>query len=191
MKSGHHYWYWDKEITHEACQKIINLGEEKWNQAQTLGSENENTEHDLSISRKSDVVWITDQWVYDLIWPLMLDSNEQAEWKYDIDAAESCQLTRYTKGGFYSWHRDGIGSHREVNNEPNNKFLHNNARKLSMSIILNDDFEGGNFEFSREQLELPKGSVIVFPSFIDHRVAPVTKGKRYSLVVWFVGPPFK
>jgi len=191
MKEGHHYWCWDKEITHEACRKIINLGEEKWNRAQTFGSENENIEHDLSISRKSDVVWITDQWVYDLVWPFMLGANENAGWNYEIDAAESCQVTRYTKGGFYSWHRDGIGSHREVHNEPNNKFLHNNTRKLSMSIILNDDFEGGNFEFSREQLELSKGSVIVFPSFIDHRVSPVTKGKRYSLVAWFVGPPFK
>ena len=60
-----------------------------------------------------------------------------------------------------------------------------------MSIILNDDFEGGDFEIYGEESELPKGSVIVFPSFIEHRVAPVIKGTRYSLVAWFVGPPFK
>ena len=193
MKEGHPYWCWDKEITHEVCQNLINLGEEKWNQAQTFGSENVNIKSDLKKVRKSDVVWLEDQWVYELIWPYMMSANEQAGWNYEISAAESCQLTRYMKEGFYIWHRDGIGSHREVNNEPNNKFLHNNTRKLSMSIILNDDFEGGDLEFHAEknQPELPKGSVIIFPSFIEHRVAPLTKGTRYSLVVWFVGPPFK
>ncbi len=123
----------------------------------------------------------------------MLDANEGAGWNYEITASESSQLTRYGEEGFYTWHLDGIGSHREVNNEPNNKFLHNNTRKLSMSIILNDDFEGGDFEIRSDPAtpKLPKGSVIVFPSFIEHRVAPIIKGTRYSLVAWFVGPPFK
>ena len=38
---------------------------------------------------------------------------------------------------------------------------------------------------------LPKGSIIVFPSFVWHRVKPVTKGTRYSLVMWNLGYPFK
>ena len=121
----------------------------------------------------------------------MLAANERAGWKYNIVAAQSCQITRYIKDEFYSWHKDGIGSHHEVHNRPDNKFLHGNTRKLSMSIILNSNFEGGDFEIEGlPNPTLKEGSIIVFPSFTRHRVAPVTKGIRYSLVAWFVGPPF-
>ena len=183
-------WVWKQELSPEICQDLINLGEGKWNAAKTFGSEQNGIS--LENVRKSEIVWIKEQWVYDLIWGYMLAANEQAGWKYEVVAAESCQITRYTKDGFYSWHKDGIGSHNEVNNEPDNEFLHGNTRKLSMSIILNDDFEGGDFEIHGEDIpKLPKGSIIVFPSFMDHRVSPVTKGTRYSLITWFVGPPFK
>jgi PKHD-type hydroxylase len=183
------YWYWNKEIPHEICQKIINLGKGKWSQAITLYGRS------VDGVRKSDVVWINEQWVYDLIFPYMMDANEQAGWKYNIIGVEDCQITRYTKDGFYTWHKDGIGSHNEVHNKPDSEFLHGNARKLSMSIILNSDYEGGDFETSEsdDENKVPsskEGSIIVFPSFMDHRVTPVTKGTRYSLVAWFVGPPF-
>ena len=188
------YSCWNEIIPHKICQKLIKLGKGKWNQATTYGSKEENKS--LDNVRKSDVVWINDQWVYDLIWDYMLIANESAGWKYNIVAAEPCQVTRYTKDGFYTWHKDGIGSHGEVIDAPDNKLLHGNVRKLSMSIVLNSDFEGGDFEISRLDDEnkvprLEEGSIIVFPSFIEHRVAPVTKGIRYSLVAWFVGPPFK
>ncbi len=185
--NGFNYWYFDKKISHEICQKIIKLGKGKWEQATTSAG------RPVDGTRKSAIVWIEEQWVYDLIWNYMLAANEQAGWKYNIVAAENCQVTRYTKSGFYTWHLDGIGSHNDVYNEPGNKFLHGNTRKLSMSIILNSDFEGGDFEMSDLDNKVPKleeGSIIVFPSFIEHRVTPVTKGIRYSLVSWFVGPPF-
>ena len=181
-------WYWKKEIPHEICQKIINLGKGKWNRATT------NLEEDTAKYRKSDVAWINDQWVYDLIWNYMLAANERAGWKYNIVAAQDCQVTRYTKDGFFSWHKDGMGSHKEVYNKSDHKLLHGNTRKLSMSIVLNSDFEGGDFEISTDGDKVPRleeGSVIVFPSFIEHKVALITKGIRYSLVAWFVGPPFR
>ena len=189
MLKSNYYWYWDKEISHEICQKLIKIGEGNWEKAKIFG---DTTPYNI---RKSDVVWIRGQWVYDLIWKYMSAANEQAGWKYNIIAAEDCQITRYTKDGFYSWHKDGIGSHNDVHNEPDsNEFLHGNTRKLSMSIILNSNFEGGDFEMRDLDNRVPRleeGSIIVFPSFIEHRVAPVTKGIRYSLVAWFVGPPFK
>ena len=73
-------------------------------------------------------------------------------------------------------------------------------RKISFSIILNTDYEGGNFEFEVGALHekertitlTPKlGCAIVFPSFTFHRVTPVTKGTRYSLVGWICGKPYK
>ena len=149
--------------------------------------------------RVSDVVWCNEQWLYNIIWPFMLRANEESGWKYDIRAAESAQITRYKKGGFYSFHTDGLGDHMSAYDRPDNEFLHGRVRKMSMSVILNDNFEGGAFEFasySKEKchitpIEASAGSIIIFPSSMEHRVAPVTKGIRYSVVIWFLGPPFK
>ena len=128
----------------------------------------------------------------------MEQANKEAGWRYEIKAAESCQITRYKKGGFYSFHRDGCGDHLSAYNNPQNSFLHGYVRKLSMSVMLNDNFDGGAFEFASYSkgdcvitpIEASSGSVIFFPSSMEHRVSPVTKGTRYSLVTWFVGPPF-
>ena len=150
--------------------------------------------------RISDVIWTKDQWIYDTVWPWMLEANERAGWKYDIRAAEDMQITRYKKGGFYKFHRDGRGDHLSTYDKPDKEFLHGHVRKLSMTVLLNDDYEGGEFQFvtySNENcaIDTPKfnktGSIIVFPSDMEHRVTPVTKGIRSSLVVWFLGPPFK
>ena len=194
------YRYWDKAIPHKICKKLISLGKGKWGQAEIFDSADD--------IRNSDIVWVQDQqdqWVYDLIFPYMMDANEQAGWKYDMVAVEDCQVTRYTKDGFYSWHKDGIGSHLcdsydkfiylHFYRNLYNKFLKGNVRKLSMTIVLNDDYEDGNFEIAHlpDEEKIPRlkeGSIIVFPSFLEHRVTPVTKGTRYSLVAWFVGPPF-
>ena len=186
------YWYWDKELPTKVCQKIVKLGKGKWSEGQTRGSVEENIP--LDDMRKSDVIFLNEQWIYDLIWRYMVTANKQAGWKYNIVAAEDCQITRYAKDGFYNWHTDGMGSHHEVYNYPDNKFMHNNTRKLSMSIILNSSFKGGDFEIGGEttktKIPTEKGTIIVFPSSQQHRVAPVTKGTRYSLVSWFLGPPF-
>jgi PKHD-type hydroxylase len=71
------------------------------------------------------------------------------------------------------------------------------TRKLSMSMLLNTpgvDFEGGDFQtfFAKEtDVSLKRGQILIFPSFIVHRVKPVTKGIRKSLVIWVTGPGFK
>ena len=176
---GNYYYCWKKELTHEICQKIINLGKGNWNHASVVNKS-------VAAVRKSDIVWTKEQWIYDLISPYMSIANETAEWKYNIVAAEDCQVTRYTKDGFYGWHIDGMGSHSELQNG-------NNTRKLSMSIILNSDYKGGDFEMRGLKKQIPRleeGSIIVFPSFVEHRVAPIIEGIRYSLVAWFLGPPY-
>ena len=120
-------------------------------------------------------------------------------WGFDIKAAETMQLTRYRKGGFYSFHRDGMGDKLSVYDIPENTFMHGHVRKLSMTLLLNEDYEGGELQFAsyaKQQCKISapefnlSGSIIVFPSGMEHRVAPVTKGIRYSLVTWFLGPPF-
>jgi PKHD-type hydroxylase len=196
------YWSWagwpEGAINKEVCQKLIKLGKGNWNQAMMIGDVEETKEYysNWHAVRESDIVFSTEQWVYDLVFPYMNHANENAGWKYNIIAAEDYQVTRYTKGGQYTWHKDGLGSHHETYTDPNQPLLSGNTRKLSMSIVLNSDFEGGDFEIrgfrdDKDRVSRMKGgSIIVFPSFMEHRVTPVTKGTRYSLVVWFVGPPF-
>lgn len=195
-------------IDKKTCNKIKRWASKKW-EPSAVDISKETTDEERKTGRKgdykpdpkariSDVAWCNDQWLYDIIWPFMLRANDEAGWSYNIKAAESNQITRYKKGGFYNFHTDGYGDHLSAYSNPTNAFMHGHVRKLSMSIILNDNFEGGAFEFasySKEKcnitpLEATAGSVIVFPSAMEHRVAPVTKGTRYSVVCWFVGPPF-
>ena len=186
MESATHYWYYLEKIPKDICQKIIDLGKDKWEPGSTLGEKFKN--------RKNEVYWTTEQWLYDLIWPYMVMANEQSGWNYDIVSSESLQIAKYDKKGHYNWHSDGLGSHKETFNEPDSNFLHGNVRKLSMSLVLNSDFEGGNFKLFGWDDKMPKlsqGSIIFFPSFLMHRVTPVKQGTRYSLISWFLGPPFK
>ena len=126
-------------------------------------------------------------WIYRELHPLVHEANANAGWNYHWDWSEPCQFTKYdgSKKQHYDWHTDS-----GVKPNPNGK-----VRKLSMTVALvdGDQYEGGDFEIIGLKEPLPrleKGTIIVFPSFIDHRVTPVTKGTRYSLVTWFVGPPF-
>ena len=195
-------------IDKKTCNKLKRLARNNWENA-TVDTKKDTTDEERvtglkpdykpdSRIRMSDVSWVTDQWVYDTIWPFMTQANNAGGWKYDIKAAESGQITRYKKGDFYNFHTDGMGDHLSAYEMPGNAFMHGHVRKLSMSVILNDNYEGGEFEFasySKEKciitpVEVEAGSIIVFPSVMEHRVAPVTKGIRYSLVTWFLGPPF-
>ena len=195
-------------IDKKTCKKIRRWASKKWEES-AVDTQKEITDEERITGKKgdfkpdpksriSDVAWCREQWLYDLIWPFMERANEDAGWRYHIKAAESNQITRYKMGGFYDLHSDGRGDHLSAYNNPTNAFMHGHVRKLSMSVILNDNFEGGAFEFAsygKEEctvtaIEPEAGAVIVFPSAMEHRVTPVTKGIRYSVVTWFVGPPF-
>ena len=196
-------------IDKKTCDRIKNLGRGKWVES-TVKLKSPLTKEERLTGRKpdyvnntkvriSDVYWTHDQWLYDLIWPFMLEANKVSGWNLDIHAAESMQLARYRKGGFYEWHKDGSSDSLAAYDEPQNEFLNGKVRKISMSLILNDDFESGEFEFccygegksEITPIELKRGDMIFFTSGMEHRVRPVTKGTRYSLVNWFVGPPIK
>ena len=194
----------DKKI----CNKIKRWAKDKWEDSgvdTSKGITDEERKTGMKGDYKpdptfriSDVAWTNEQWLYDIIFPFMNTANDKAGWRFDIKAAESAQITRYKKGGFYNFHTDGMGDHLSAYVRPENKFIHGHVRKLSMSVMLNDNFEGGAFEFAsyaKERCDIPPfkaeaGSIIIFPSSVEHRVAPITKGTRYSLVVWFLGPPF-
>jgi len=188
-------WYiFKQEIDKTTCNKIKKLGQGKWEESSVdtqkgVSAEERKTGRKGDFkpdpkTRISDIFWTTEQWIYDLTFPYMYEANKKAGWNLNIKAAESMQLTRYRKGGFYSFHKDGQADHLSVYDNPGNQFMHGNVRKISMSIILNDIFEGGAFEFAsyaKEKwqitpIEAKAGDIIFFTSGIEHRVAPVTKG---------------
>ena len=210
MHNTNDWFYFIGALDKKTCNKIRNSAKGKWEESGVnvkkgiVDDERETGEkliYDIDKkARISDVVWITDRWIYDTIWPYMEEANERAGWKYDIRAAENMQIIRYKKGGFYNLHKDGKGDHLSVYDEPDNEFKHGYVRNLSMTVLLIDNYEGGEFQFatySKEKckIETPEfnkiGSIVVFSSDMEHKIAPVTKGIRYSLVVWFLGPPFK
>ena len=182
------------------CDKIRMLAEDKWTKSRIADGKSPAEEIVPKKNvRTSEIVWIQNQWVYDTIWSYMAEANIKAGWKYDIESAEDMQISRYKKGGFYNFHKDGKNDHLSVYTE-NNPIILGRVRKLSMTVLLNDDYDGGEFQFASYKkqkcvISTPEfnktGSIIVFPSDMEHRVAPVTKGIRYSLVVWFLGPPFR
>ena len=106
--------------------------------------------------------------------------------KYDLDHFDSgIQATRYEVGQKYEWHIDDIG------------IVEGKQRKLSMSLVLESEFKGGELEIfdaakhTTLSFDIKPGNIVIFPSWISHRVQPVTSGTRYSLVAWMNGPEFK
>lgn len=251
MQLKYSYYYFKEVIPSETCQRIIDLGvskiEEEKNkgydvEAYTHGDRQKNAMPDavpqgeLSRSqlkkegvdtqtyvRDSEVTWLSDKWLYDLILPWIARANQDAGWNFEWDYSEAFQFTVYHPNGFYSWHKDGDSDHNGIYRryihgvtpvplKPDGKLpekyttdpkMVGKVRKLSMTLNLNQpgDYEGGNLKFDygfhsdgeqfHECEEIrPQGSMIVFPSFIDHCVTPVTKGTRYSLVLWSLGQPF-
>jgi len=111
-----------------------------------------------------------------------LNMNHQF-WKFDVTHSNQTEFLMYDVNGKYEAHVDTFHQHGVE------------TRKLTALAILNDDFEGGKFYImnSHEKIYPPqeKGNIIVFPSFMVHGVEPVTKGKRFTVVTWLVGPYFK
>ena len=204
-----YYWYFQGVIPPRICDDIVRYGKKQQKQMALTGhaggkKTEELTEEEIQNiqkKRKSDIVWMSDRWVYKEIQPYIHTANKNAEWNFEWDWSEACQFTEYKEGQFYDWHCD---SYDEPYNDPNVKETFGKYRKLSMTVSLTDpsEYEGGDLEFDFRNTDegsqpriceeiRKKGSVIVFPSFVWHRVTPVTKGTRHSLVCWNLGYPFR
>ena len=115
----------------------------------------------------------------------MLQANNNHFGFEGMQLTEPGQFTHYPTGGFYDWHIDNdvSGKHRPP------------VRKISMTLLLSpeNEFEGGELEFMSKgkRAKLKQGEAIFFASWLQHRVKPVTRGERKSLVMWFGGPSFK
>tara|TARA_R110001606_G_scaffold175392_1_gene321951 strand:- start:2906 stop:3538 length:633 start_codon:yes stop_codon:yes gene_type:complete len=210
MQLQNYYWYFKSALPERICDDIIKYSLSKnESMARTGGYDNKKLNEDeirnLKNKRNSDVVWLNEGWIYKELQPYIHKANKNAGWNFEWDRSESCQFTKYKHNQYYDWHCDSWAKPYDKPNNPDNGKI----RKLSMTCQLTDgsEYKGGELEFDfrnydpnmRDEFKhlkqakeiLPKGSIIVFPSFVYHRVKPVTKGTRYSLVMWNLGYPFK
>ena len=214
MNLTNYYYYWANAIPHRICDMIIQYGKSIKDDTAITGGLGRDRDlkaqpltkkelKDLKKKRDSNICWFNDRWIYREIQPYVQTANQKAGWNFQWDWTESCQFTIYKKGQYYDWHCDGWDKpYQRQQGDPS----HGKIRKLSVTLTLSDpkDYKGGELEFDfrnrdpdkkpniRKCIEiLPKGSLVVFPGFVWHRVCPVKKGSRYSLVVWNLGWPFK
>ena len=199
MQLEYYYWCFKGAIPSRICDDIVSYGNElKQQTGVTMGYNPDdmtpNQQKELERKRSSNIVWMDPTWIYRELHPLVHEANKNAGWNYHWDWSEQCQFTKYdgSKKQHYDWHTDSSNRTNE-----NGKI-----RKLSMTVALVDgsEYEGGDFEINlntpeKEEIHVikqakSKGSVTIFPSFVWHRVKPVTSGTRYSLVNWHQGRPF-
>jgi PKHD-type hydroxylase len=176
-------------FTPKQCQMIIDAGRSEPRKDAQVGNHEGIKGGVLNTkTRTSHISWIPFKKMpemYKDIEHVMKTTNGNHFGFDGMQLTEFAQYTEYPEGGFYDWHVDN-----DVNcqHEPP-------VRKISMTCLLSheSEFEGGDLELMREGkiTKIKQGHAIFFASFIRHRVTPVIRGTRKSLVMWFGGTPFK
>ena len=176
-------------FTPSQCKMVIEAGrKEPRNNAEVGNSEGIKGGVVDTKTRTSHISWIPFKKMpemYQQIEKTMKQTNGNHFGFEGMQITEMAQYTEYPEGGFYDWHVD---NDLHCANEPP-------VRKISMTCLLSpeNEFEGGDLELVKpgQGVKLQQGQAVFFASFIRHRVAPVTRGVRRSLVMWFGGPPLK
>ena len=184
------YYYFQKGLTAEDITRVHALADTINFDIATTAS-NSIDDESLNSVRKSKVKWLpkneSSQWLYEKIGQMAIEANE-AIYKFDLTTMrEKLQYTVYpADAGHYDWHMDNAGGGIMT------------QRKLSCTIELSEhgqDYEGGKLQANVGNgiIEMPQGAgtVVFFPSFMLHRVTPVTQGERKSLVLWIGGNHYK
>ena len=200
------FYVFDQALPSRLCDDLVQYGLEK-NQKIALTGDFEDKKYKLTEkelaklyeSRNSNVVWMDEPWIYNAVQPFVREANINAGWNFQWQGSEVCQWTKYGKEQYYHWHQD---SHHKPYGQ-NTGWQEGLIRKLSVTISLVDgsSYEGGDLELFHQrswkdnkpmisEQARNKGSITVFPSFVWHRVSPVTEGTRYSLVIWNLGKEF-
>ena len=146
--------------------------------------------------RSSKNIWINwDEWIGGIIHNMMISANREY-FDYDLEYFDQpIQAAIYSgdRNDFYTWHTDN-GTSVTAPRRSDGVLI---ERKLSCSLLLSgpDEYEGGELEFSlgewNQSKKPSKGSCVIFPGWLPHKVNPVTSGKRISLVAWMNGPAFR
>jgi predicted 2-oxoglutarate/Fe(II)-dependent dioxygenase YbiX len=197
------YCYWADAFTNDEIDKICRqMSESELSDGYISSTEKGDAEGTYTVKpaidnvRKSQVSFHTlkdeTRWIFERLNSVIEQVNNRW-YNFDLNGYDQFQYTEYysSNGGHYGWHMDtqlGLPSSN----------AYSETRKLSLTLLLNEpdvDFEGGQLQFGHESnhnsAELKKGTIILFPSFELHQVAPVTTGTRKSIVVWVLGPKWR
>ena len=168
------------------CDAIVLLaGEDSFADA---GLVKKQSDHNL---RRADLAWLDEreggEWIMERIMQLVAEAN-RSHFDFALtEFGESPQIARYgaEREGHFTWHADiGEGALAA-------------RRKLTMVVQLSDpdSYLGGVLELQPDAniraADRRKGSAVLFPAFVLHRVTPVTSGERFSLSTWVHGPAFR
>jgi PKHD-type hydroxylase len=178
-----HFWIRHNAVPSELCELLLKEREQLVQQEATIGIEGQNQNNNL---RKTNIAWLQkNHWLEAVMLNNINYANKEAGWNFIATEPEQVQMAKYEQEGFYDWHIDTFF----LSNTPTD-------RKLTAIILLNDpsEFEGGHLEIQNSGVDfvpLQKGSIVVFPSYLQHRATPITKGTRYSAALWLHGPSFR
>jgi len=182
------YWRWEKAVPKEVCEAMIKeVKVEDIQESYVLGADLGN-KRDINIRNNRATFMQSNHWFEGILWNHVRYANASMQLGYVIDACEPVQLSSYGPGEFYGWHKDA--DFYAISHAP--------IRKLSAVCLLSskEDFEGGELKLRVDKTEsdnmlAEQGDIVVFPSSLDHKAFPVTKGMRFSAVLWATGPAFK
>ncbi len=184
-----YYCIWSNAFTPDECDHIIQLGELLEFDKGRVGGTMEESVLDTE-TRDTDVTWVhpnpKNEWMFHRFSQIVSKANFD-KFQTDLDCFDGFQYSKYKPGQHYDWHTDPM-------NNPPDPNLH---RKLSMSLMLTDpkDYEGGELLLALggnnekpTTLKRDRGDLIIFQSYLPHKVVPVTSGERVALVTWALGP---
>ena len=193
------FYVFPKAVAPDVCEQIVQDSKKNILEKASVYNYDKTASRDDPKIRKTSINFIKDKdnKVNELAWHFLREANK-LQFNYNLSYFQVVQFAEYKDGGFYNWHQDDS----RINNS-------SEMRKLSLTLVLSDPntFEGGELQFYNgekpfqdigeikgEQVNKDiqaQGTVIVFDSMDWHRVTPVTKGIRHSVVCWTVGPNFK
>ena len=194
------FYLFPRIVKPDMCEEIIKDCMSRNLEIATIINPDHSSSRDDPNIRKTSIYFVpTDRnnKANEIAWHFLKEANKQM-FHYDLTYFQSIQFAEYKDGGHYDWHIDSY--HQDELNK---------TRKLSLSLVLSnpDNFEGGKLEFynggrpweekgdaTGEQIKIDlesQGTIVVFDSRDYHRVTPVTKGIRYSVVCWATGAAFR
>jgi PKHD-type hydroxylase len=193
------FYVFPRVVNPDVCEQIVKDCKQNLLEKACVYNYDKTAFRDDPKIRKTSINFIKDKdnKVNELAWHFLREANK-LQFNYNLSYFQVVQFAEYKDGGFFNWHQDDS----RINNS-------SEMRKLSLTLVLSDPntFEGGELQFYNgekpfqdmgeikgEQVNKDiqaQGTVIVFDSMDWHRVTPVTKGIRHSVVCWTVGPNFK
>jgi len=182
-KMAHNPIWYTKQIPTTLCDLAVEDFLKVPSKSADMGEKGEVT----NIEQRNTTVRFIDSghWFSYLMHGVALEANKACNWGYEVSSYENIQFGEYGPNQHYDWHIDIFPL-----------AISNTDRKISVVCLLSEpeEFEGGDLEvklYSEYKTPLKKGTIVAFPSMLQHRVTSVVSGLRRSAVMWVSGPKLK